>query len=188
MNVAIPSPTFPLLCASIFTSAFDLAITAFVFPVSSLLWIVPASFILTFFLHAVFFLLANTEDNSSGSLRLYSATIIAGFFTATAAWAATTAVLVLCTVQLLTGRFPMAPQGREWAIITATVVSFIQTILLAVIAVLTYKVRQQLRYREKWKWRPGATSSQWRWVMTLRASFYLVLIHHRLFPSSIAQT
>ncbi|KAF5351859.1 hypothetical protein D9756_007709 [Leucocoprinus leucothites] len=166
MNNTIPYPQFPLLCISILASSFVLAVTAFVFSVSHLLWIVPVTFIITFLLHAVFFVLANTEDQTTGSLRLYSATLIAGFFFATAAWAASTIVLVVCAVRLLKGLLPDAPQDRHWAIITASAISLIETGLLAALAVQAYKFRQQLRYREKWKWRAGATSSQWSIAQT----------------------
>ncbi|KAJ3559435.1 hypothetical protein NP233_g11263 [Leucocoprinus birnbaumii] len=161
MNIPIPFPLFPLLCTSILVSSFVLAVTAFVFSISPVLWIVPVTFIITFGLHAVFFVLANTEDSASGSLRLYSAHLIAGFFFATAAWGGSTAALVVCSVRLLKGHLPDAPQDRHWAIITASVVSLLETAILAALAVQAYKFRQQLRYREKWKWRPGATSSQW---------------------------
>ncbi|KXN90835.1 hypothetical protein AN958_03489 [Leucoagaricus sp. SymC.cos] len=164
MNVPISTPIFALLCASVLSSIFVVSITAFTLTVSNLLWIVPPAFILTFVIHVVFFLLANSEDNSnpSGSLRVYSAPLISSLFFTSVVWASVTAVLVFCTVQLLTGRLPSAPRSREWAIITASAVSLVECILLAAVAVQAYKVRQHLRYREKWRWRPGATSSQWR--------------------------
>ncbi|KAF9447941.1 hypothetical protein P691DRAFT_760328 [Macrolepiota fuliginosa MF-IS2] len=161
MNISLPYPLLPLLCASILASSFALAVTAFLIVVSPALWIVPAVFIVTFAIHAIFILLSNTEQGSTGSLHVFSKPIVVGNFFAAVLWAGVTAVLVLYTVWLFTGHIPSAPSGREWAIITAGAVSLVETALMTAIAVQTHKVRQRLRYREKWRWRPGATSSQW---------------------------
>ncbi|XP_006460663.1 hypothetical protein AGABI2DRAFT_117594 [Agaricus bisporus var. bisporus H97] len=164
MHVSLPFPLFPLLCVSILLATILLAISAIVVAVSLALWIIPVAFIVTLALHAVFVFLSNTEKESTPSLRLFSAKIVFAYFCATTLWTATLAVLLLYTAKLSLGKLPSAPNGREWAMISASALSLLQTAALLTMAVHSYKIRQQLRYKAKWQWKPSVTSSQWRRV------------------------
>jgi len=159
---SLPYPLFPLVCASIFFATLLLALSAVVVVVSPALWVVPAAFILTLGLHAVFILLSNSEKDSVASLRLFSATVVFSYFCAAAIWVGAMAVLVFYTVELYLNKMPSAQHGREWVMITASALSLLQTALLLTIAVHSYKIRQKLRYAAKWQWKPSATVTQWR--------------------------
>ncbi|TFK44226.1 hypothetical protein BDQ12DRAFT_717393 [Crucibulum laeve] len=163
MNASpLPSPLFHLISASLCTSALTLIFAALIISVSPVFWIIPASFIATFGCHAIFLLIANSE--SAGSLRVFSAINVGATYLLSAAWTSTFGVALAYTILLWTGRVDKEEmEGRAWTMVVLCVLALLEVVIMGFVAAASHKERKRVLYKEKWKWRPGASPSNSQW-------------------------
>ncbi|KAG6829483.1 hypothetical protein H0H92_004364 [Tricholoma furcatifolium] len=148
-----PRPFFPLICASLCISTLSLIFAILIIDVSRFLWILPSLFVATAAYHAVTILIANSE--STGALQLFALANLIISYALTCLWAAGFAVTVTITVLFLQGRLETDASSRTWSMVVPCVCALLQTIVMGLIAILSRKERNRIRYADKWKWRPG---------------------------------
>jgi len=157
----LPPSLFSLICASLCASTVTLVFAALEIGVSSALWIIPVAFISTFAYHAIILLLSNTEQPNSP--RVFSAYNLGGAYLLIGLWTAVSAILLAYTVLLSSGRLKTRAHDKLWSMILSCIFSLCESALMGCIVWMTHKERMIIRYREKWKWRPGAGNSDSQW-------------------------
>lgn len=165
---SLPPHVFVLFCLSSVISTAVLVLGALVLPLTPALWTIPGAVILTLLYHAlVIFLSSKTQThlNVERSRRAYSILSVSGAYTLTVVWIAALAISLTFTLLSALGKIVLLPNHPRInpLLITATILSFFQIILMVAIGVISHKERRQERYREKWTWKLKINTSNSSW-------------------------
>ncbi|KAK0212686.1 hypothetical protein DFS33DRAFT_55700 [Desarmillaria ectypa] len=163
----LPYQLMPLISTTLGVSTLTLIfvlvalINAGVHPI---LWILPASYALTFPFHVVMLLGARFELR--GSSRLFSIYSIVSAFVFALLW--TSCSVCLLTITIMEGKEDVKIDGLRkdtWLLIVPCVSCPVPTSLMWIIAEVMRREREKILYAMKW--RPAAPQSSQTWSVSL---------------------
>jgi len=127
------------------------------------LWLVPAVFIITFGYHTLISILLVVYSETSKAPRIYSTPSITCAYLLTSSWVAVFATSVAFTCLLFTKKMVTTDDEIHIWMILLSALSFVEIMIMGIIAIGSHKELRKLRYKQKWEWRNGGPAGTAQW-------------------------
>lgn len=150
------------ICVSLSTSVASTSFAALAIKSFPALWLIPVVFIITFSYHTLISILLVARSGTSKASRIYSTPSIICAYLLTSLWVAVFATSLTFTCLLLIKKMVATNNKIHIWMILLSALSFVEIIIMGIIAIGSHKELRKLQYKRKWEWSESGWSAQWR--------------------------
>lgn len=152
---------FSLICTSFIISVASIPFAALAITLSPAVWLIPIVVVMTLSYHTLILLVVRSETHTTP--RIYSTSSITCAYLLTSCWAAVFVTSVTFTCLVLTKKWATMNNEIHIWMILLSVLSLIEIVIMAFIAISSHKELSKLRYKLKWEWRNGGPAGTPQW-------------------------